>query len=219
MRRSGLALHIFITAVVGVGFYILGELLLPVLTKVIWPPLGIALYFLLFGVVIYTISVIMCKARGDYAAWEKKNLSSVVSTAWKRAVLGLVVLFIASGAFEFLYELEKRNYTKPSSYVFVIDDSGSMTGSDPRMQRVAAIDAIMAKEAADFPYAVYRFTGEVELVRDMAPYQQGEIIEFNPTGGTDIVLALSRAIDDIKAGTLKGGTAPKILLLSDGDSS
>lgn len=218
MRKFGLIWHLLITAAVGVLYFVFGELLLGVTAGVVWQPLAIALYFGLFGLAMYGVSRALCKARGDFRGWQKKNLGVVVSTAYKRAAIALVVLLIASGGFEALYELEKRDLKNASSYIFLIDDSGSMEMNDPDNKRADAIDAIMSKEKADFPFAVYRFTHEAELLRGMAPYRTGETFAFDASGGTDIVGALNKVTDDLASGAVQAGATPKVLLLSDGES-
>ncbi|MBQ8249981.1 MAG: VWA domain-containing protein [Clostridia bacterium] len=220
MRKWGTALHILITAGVGVLFFIIGELLFPILTEIIWAPLGIALYFALFAGAVYGVMFLLNKKRGDYQGWHSKNLGEVVSGAFKKGAIAIAVIFLASGILEFVYELNISTFTMgdASSYVFVIDDSGSMEISDPDMKRADAISEIMEKEDADFEFAIYRFTHEVFKIRDMAPYQKGEQFAFEPTGGTDVVAALRMAVDDIISGELKAGSTPKILLLSDGAS-
>ncbi len=219
MRKWGTALHILITAGVGVLFFIIGELLFPILTELIWAPLGIALYFALFAGVIYGFMFLLNKKRGDYQGWHNKNLGEVVSGAFKKGAIAIAVIFLASGIFEFVYELDFSSFSMgdASSYVFVIDDSASMLGSDPDMKRVDAINNIMEDEDSDFEFAIYRFHSDAARIREMAPYQKGEQFAFNSDGSsTNISAALRLAVDDIISGDLKAGNAPRILLLSDG---
>lgn len=218
MRKHGAVLHLLITAAFGVLFFAVGELLFPFLTKTLPAPLGIAVYFALFGSLMLGVMYRLCKARGDYRGWQKKHLGEVVTASYRRAAIALAVLALAAGLFEFLYELEKIDRTEASSYIFLIDDSGSMAANDPQAQRATAIGTIMEKEDAQFPFAVYRFMGETERVRDMAPYRQGETFAFSPEGGTDIVGALRFVAEEVRGGQIAAGNAPKVLLLSDGES-
>lgn len=218
MRKYGLLLHLLITATIGFVFYIIGEVILHFGEDAVWPPLMLAIYFLAFSTMLYGCSYLLCKARGDRKGWYQKNLGNVVTTAFRHAAIGLVAAFFLAGTLEFFYEMDYRKSANVSSYVFLIDDSGSMENTDPQKKRVEAIGAIMEKEKPDFPFAIYRFTHDVEKLRDMAPYRSGETFDFAPTGGTDIVGALDYVVKDIANKKLAAGDSPKILLLSDGES-
>lgn len=218
MIKYGKAFHIIITALIGVLFAIIGEVILYFLADLIWTPLAIAIYFAVFGGIILFASYRLNKARGDYSGWSKKNLTAVVTAAFKKAAIALLILVVLAGVFEFVYDTEIITSSKASSYTFVIDDSGSMEGSDPDMIRVEAIHDIMKNEKKDFPFAIYRFTHEVEKIRDMDPYDDGEEFAFGPDGLTDIVGALRKVVDDIESGDLEVGKSPRVLLLSDGAS-
>ena len=222
MKRYGMFLHLLLTGLVGLVFAIVGESLYHLLTNVIWKPIGVGLYFALFAAVILGMSFLMAKLRGDYNIWQNREGTTVFSTNYKRAAIAIAVVFMLSGLCEFLYDtdfnkpLRKKSIT---SYVFLIDDSGSMggdRGSDPEMKRVDAISEIMEKESKKTEFAIYRFNDQVERVRDMAPYKKGETYNFSPEGTTDIVGALRRVVDDIVSGELEVGKNPRILLLSDG---
>ena len=230
MRKYGQFWHIIITALVGIAFFaITDDLLFPILihtslfsllTEAVWTPLGIAIYFALFAGTMYGAMYILCKARGDIRGWTMKNLSSVVTSSYKRAALGIAVLVLASGLFEFIYEFDKITPMHSTSYIFLIDDSGSMSGNDPSSERGKAIGVIMSKQDADFPYAVYEFSDSAKLMRSMAPYSPSDTYNFNADGGgTDILGSLETVLNDLERGTLVGaGKAPRILVLSDGYS-
>jgi len=237
MRREGTFLHIIITAVVGFVYFMVSETLFGVLTEVLWPPLGIAIYFGLLALAIYFVLYLLNKARGDYRGWSSKNLSSVVSSAFKKGAIALAVLFVLAGGFEFLYEVDYSSVSEnASSYVFLIDDSGSMnyedTGNDREYARITAIEDIMSDKASDIEFCVYKFQTEAQLVREMAPYKENEsirnikikdeygneILAFDSSdGGTDIIGSLTTVIDDITSGRINAGKSPRILLLSDGE--
>ena len=128
-----------------------------------------------------------------------------------------VAFFGISLLFEFLYELGKEKSIESSSYIFVIDDSGSMATTDPQNKRVRAIHDIM--EDSDREYAVYSFTSVLTQLKDMSTYSPNDHFEFSSWGNTDIIGALSGVLDDLESGRLDGGDNPRILLLSDGQSS
>jgi len=230
MRKYGHALHILITAGLGIVFFsLVDEAIFPFLfhvslfsflTEVVWTPLGIAIYFALFAGAMYGLMYLLCKWRGDYRGWTMKNLTSVVSNSFKRAAIGIAVLFLAAGVFEFLYELDKINTSHSSSYIFLIDDSGSMSGNDPTYEREKAIGKIMSKQDKDFPYAVYEFSGTASQIRPMATYQSTDTYGFDSAGSdTNILGALNTVLDDLENGNLAGaGKSPRVLILSDGYS-
>ncbi|MBR3141796.1 MAG: VWA domain-containing protein [Clostridiales bacterium] len=135
-------------------------------------------------------------------------------------VAGVAVGFFAvSMLFEFLYELGKQKSVEPSSYIFVIDDSGSMASTDPQDKRVKAISDIMADADPDMEYAVYSFTSVLTMLKDMSPWSPSDSYAFSSWGNTDIIGALSGVLDDLESGRIDGGDHPRILLLSDGQSS
>ena len=129
-----------------------------------------------------------------------------------------VAYFGVSLLFEFLYELGKQKFVEPTSYIFVIDDSGSMQGTDPNYKRVQAIHDIMADSDPDMEYAVYSFTDNLTLLKNMSTWNESDYFAFNSYGGTDIIGALSGVMDDLESGRIHGGDHPRILLLSDGNS-
>ena len=130
-----------------------------------------------------------------------------------------VAFFGITLLFEFLYELGKQKSVEPSSYIFVIDDSGSMWGTDPQNRRVTAIGDIMADADPDMEYAVYSFTSVLTMLKDMSPWSPSDSYAFSSWGNTDIIGALSGVLDDLESGRIDGGDHPRILLLSDGQSS
>lgn len=133
--------------------------------------------------------------------------------------LGLAVAFFAlSILFDYLYELGETRVMKPTSYIFLIDDSGSMLETDPEFLRVEAIHDIMSDADPDMPYAVYSFTSDVTMLKDMSTYDEGDEFVFYSDGSTDIIKAVSGVLDDIENGKIDGGDSPRILLLSDGNS-
>lgn len=220
MKKYGTFLHILMTAAVGIVFFIIGEALFPLFTNFMWQPLGIALYFLIFALAIYGSSALFNRLRGDYSAWEKQNLVSTVTSNYKKAAIVLAVVFVASLLFEFSYEVDgkiKFNFSNPkTSYIFCIDNSSSMDTYDPEKKSIKAIGDIMSKEKKNTEFAVYKYDTEVERIRDMAPYVEGEVIDFDRDGLTYIVNALKTILDDIESGTIKVGDSVRILLLTDG---
>ena len=135
---------------------------------------------------------------------------------------GALVVFLLAALFQFIYGLDfKTNISGPSSYVFIIDDSGSTSGSDPDQLRYKAIDDVLQGEDAGMPYMVYSFSDSTVIVRDMGPAAAGEQpLQGQNLGGTMIKGALETAIRDYRNGVWDaGGDKPKVVLLTDGYAS
>ena len=131
---------------------------------------------------------------------------------------GAAVLLGASYAFEVIYEFEvETDETPPSSLVFLIDDSGSMLYNDPGGKRYAAIASAATEAGDDVPYAVYRFSDAVELVRGMAEASEGTALEPGKAdGATCMGAAFEKLLDDFDRGKFDYGDNPRVVLLSDG---
>lgn len=208
--------HIVYTAGAGVAFWILGEILFSTLTEKISAPFGLPIYFLIFFLVVAAILASSSYFKTDFAnAAVKKN---VVSSCKLIAIL-LSVFIVITGLFEFLYELGKQEIPEPTSLIFLIDDSGSMQGTEE--DRVNAINSLMADNNTNLPYAVYKFTDNATLIKEMGAYKSSDhTLGLESEGGTEILGAINTVLNDIKNGKLKNaGAYPKILLVSDGAST
>lgn len=212
-------LHILITGIAGAVFWLIGELLLVPLFEKIWTPLAMGIYFVSFAVIVFIFFFILSVIKGDYSLSVKRKKSDT-RKGLLSAVLMMVILFLITGLFEYIYELNFYTVNPPSSYLFLIDDSGSMAINDKDNERPKAISAVMNDEN-DKEYAVYKFTDEASLIKPMSYYQPDDIkqIEFESDGGTNIIGSLERVLNDILSNKHLGvGTYPRILLLSDGES-
>lgn len=131
---------------------------------------------------------------------------------------GLIGILILSMALEFIYELTPNfKEIKPTSYIFVIDESGSMSSNDSTGLRYDAIPEIMEAEEAGFPYMVYTFSNDTQIVRNMGPLEaEYEPIPVNSNGGTAIYGTILQILKDYKDGVWDGGTNPKVIFLTDG---
>ncbi|HUM85668.1 MAG TPA: vWA domain-containing protein [Lachnospiraceae bacterium] len=132
--------------------------------------------------------------------------------------LGAALILVSGTLFQWIYGLGFGTIKEePTSYVFAIDDSGSMEESDPDQKRYQAIAEILKNKSADFPYAVYEFSSNASLTRKMAPRSDGgEIVSGTSYGGTAIRGTLTKILEDYKNGTWDGGDQPKIIMLTDG---
>lgn len=139
-------------------------------------------------------------------------------------VVALVVLFLAAMGLEAIYGAESVDTSVPTSYIFVLDESGSMYGNDPNMERYNAVNTMMSTVDPSTPYAVYVFGTEAACAKAMAPYSQGGYVAdttLNESvgGGTAIKRALDTVLNDYHGGSfVTGGNLIRVVLLSDGAS-
>lgn len=179
-------------------------------------PLTIGLMFALLSLFVGLGVFIISTVRGTF---EENIMINGSSASVLMIALLAPVLFIALGAlFQWIYGLHiNPDLSEPTSYVFVIDDSGSMEGNDPSQLRYEAIGEVLEKKPSDFPYMVYGFADDVTLLREMQPVSAGTAgLIGNSNGGTSIKSALDQVISDYQKGVWNGGTTPKVILLTDG---
>ena len=131
---------------------------------------------------------------------------------------GIAGIFCLTMLLEYLYELNpSKKIIEPTSYIFVIDESGSMSGNDPEGLRYDAVSEIMNSTDSQLPYMVYAFSSESKILRDMGPMTANEAA-FTVTcdGATSIYETTLRILKDYKDAKWNGGTHPKIIFLTDG---
>lgn len=190
-------------AIVAEPFIRIGERLLPGLVVVPVYFLGL---FLVLGLAVYFIGKI------TYSSTQSRiNM--------KQWVITLLLIIGLSLVFEFIYEIvrSKNKIINFDSYVFILDDSGSMSQNDPNYLRYEAIDKLLEDKKSDFEYAVYSFSNGCTMLREMLPISAGE---FHPSpesaGGTEIMHTLEQVMDDVESGALKLGKNTRVIFLSDG---
>lgn len=214
------SLNIFlllITIIVGIVGWIIGTIIYSSGVNKIAMPLLIGIIFaVLFFLLVITILVYSISS----GSFEKNILTSsnnLVSSIFAIAIIG-VLLFGLSIFFQWIYGMNFVKHVKqPTSYIFVIDDSGSMAENDPQQLRYNAISSVLTNVNPDFPYMIYGFSNDVGIISDMAPVSNGiPKITGDSTGGTSIRAALNRVIQDKVSGAWDGGTSPKVILLTDG---
>lgn len=136
-------------------------------------------------------------------------------------ICSLIGIFVLAMGLEFIYECNPNiKSIEPTSYIFVIDESGSMSGNDPGGLRYEAIPEIMKAAEEGFPYMVYTFSDDTQIIRDMAPLDaEYEPIPVNSDGGTAICGTILRILQDYKNGVWDGGSNPKVVFLTDGSAT
>jgi len=193
-----------IYGIFGEVLYRIGERFLPsiLLTAVYFTGL-----FLFLGLAVYLIGKLIY----SQSRW------SINLTQW---IITFILIMALSCLFEFIYDvIQPSNKLKNfDSYLFVIDESGSMDTNDPQMQRYAAFSSLIEEKPDDFSYGIYSFNDEVQVLREMAPKSvplDGSVA-VNTGGGTAIKGTLSRILSDIQNGMLGDVKNCRVVLLSDG---
>ena len=163
--------------------------------------------FLFLGLAVYLIGkLIYSQSRG-----------SVNITQW---VITFILIIALSCLFEFIYDVIQPGSKRKGfdSYLFVIDESGSMADNDPNGERWQAFASLMETKPDDFSYGIYVFSDDPQQVRAMAPNSEPLDLsgEYMIGGGTAIKATLSRIMTDIEAGELGNVKNCRIVLLSDG---
>ncbi len=145
-----------------------------------------------------------------------RTFKKVSIKQWLGTLAAMLVLTIG---FEWIYEMQFQGQVKQyDTYLFVIDNSGSMDGSDPEGLRFEAIENVLKEKADSFSYAVYLFSDSTELVRKLGDQTEGADYNRGENQGmTAIKRALQKVLEDLENGTLdlrkrKG----HVILLSDG---
>lgn len=211
------ALHTIVTAIAGIVFFFIGEIIYNNIIVNNVAPLTLPIYFLTFMVVMIIVLWALSLKRGTYFETRDKKKKSGHMT--KIIVISLAVMTISSGILELLYEIGgKISPEKATSYIFVIDDSASMQSNDPTNERKNAIDSIMREMDTKLPYAVYLFSDKCQVVKPLSTSVDNDFTLYN-SGGTDIVGALKNVFNDYNNQKNVWGSSPKVLLLTDGVSS
>lgn len=198
------------SAVVGALYFVVGEILYRSLYGNIFTPLLIAIYFL--GMMVFVL--IGVSLIGLTLPKVVRGYRDIVL----RVILLCLAMLMAGGLFEVIYELGFAGRSKePTSYVFLMDNSGSMEDSDPQNQRYEAIQATVRNKEQDFPFAVYSFANTSSQLRPMGPISGGtDFAMEEPAGGTGIRTVLQDLYDDIDNDRIELGKNGKVLLFTDG---
>lgn len=206
-----LPIVVFMT-IFGIVFGILTNLFFDGLVSKIWIPLAIAILFFVFSALVAIIVFFFsehCGSRSDNFGFKKILITY------------FTLLFILTMAFEFIYELGLQPIDpKGDSYIFILDDSGSMVSNDPDKMRVTAVERIVAADNSNTPYAIYSFADDTKRIRGMLPENSTtDDFEMLSDGGTQMLGALTDVFSDIASNVTKTYDSTKVILLSDGDAT
>lgn len=178
-------------------------------------PVLIGVMFLVLAVVVSAAVLAASKAKRGF----DEEFLFLQSTG--AIVLGLAVTAVAVFAvalvLEWIYDRQFAEMPEPTSYIFLLDESSSMEDNDPEKLRYAAVDQVMSGLQTAAPYAAYCFADTTVLCRAMGPYAAGEEVPWQALGGGTMLRGgLERILSDLESGTLAGGEAPLVVMLSDG---
>ena len=210
MKKKLDLITLFVSLIAGCAWWLLGRRLYWLLTGTVPTILVIALYFAGMAVLLLVGCVLSATLRKYTMATRK---------AFGKAAVILLAIALLAGVFQFLYSLDfSRTPTNHTSYIFLLDDSGSMSTNDPKNERAKAVQKVMASQDPDFPFAVYSFSdGCSQLVPMTDASRAGSVqILLQTYGQTYMASAINTILDDLEDGSLDGGKHPRIILLSDG---
>lgn len=202
---------LIVSVIGGTLWCFLGGFLFRLLSEIVWIPLAIGVYFFGMGLLLVLVLLLSTSLNGDTAARSSDR---------RKALLLCLLMFALGVLFEFLYELTPTlKSVKPTSYVFLIDDSDSMRWNDPEDHRSEGLKNMLDSCEDDFPVAVYRFNHNCSMMMDMTAAKNARIpISFSSGGGTDIVNAVKTVVKDLENGVINGGATPRLVVFSDGES-
>ncbi len=209
------------TAIAGLVSFLINQLLYSVLEDIVPKPILIAILVAILALIccgtICGVVMITDSSEDEFLFLDSRG------KLFAGLAVCLVVLFLFTMLFEWIYDHEEMKSVSGSSYVFVLDESGSMTSNDPTYQRYEAVKAVSRNLASDVPYAVYMFSNDCVQIRDMKPKSAGDVQRpadaDQMMSQTYISRALTKVYDDLKSGKLGGGNHPHVILMTDGYAS
>ncbi|KAA9004715.1 VWA domain-containing protein [Paenibacillus spiritus] len=224
MQRKINALLLLFSLAGGAAAFAAGELLLGAKLEE-WPPiLVVGLYFALvaLGVGAGCLLAEMISPRLNGASWRQRYLG----LSWKLLPLAVALLLGVGSLTEFIYELNFGGSKPVKDIVLVIDDSGSMSQSDPSNRRYEAARELIASMDGDNRVAVVSFSDEAAVAQPLIRLKGNNrervlaaIGGLSTTdGGTNLRGALAEAMNVITGASGKERGA-MVILLSDGVSS
>ncbi len=181
------------------------------------PILPVALTFLVFTLALLMLMLLLSVVTGRF----KENVFT------GRSSTGIVVLIILgvcagvallAGLFQFLYQL---NFVKGTdAHIYMVDISYSMDANDPHGKSFDAIDELVDEKGDHFPYMIYTFNDDIQLIRGMLTNaeQEGYKIPVN-TGTTDLYRCLDLMMDDLQSGQWKIPSNTQVIVITDAETS
>lgn len=152
-----------------------------------------------------------------------KQKRQLRSGAFLVLLMALLLLFVSGSSMQFLYSLGVTERSLDiQDYLFVIDDSGSMSGSDPQNKRVVSMRDMLENVTLEKRIGLVGFTELINFDVPLAEAQPAQIErmlsasqQMNSSGGTDIYRALDYSLRMLDDGQNRNAM---IVLLTDGAS-
>lgn len=201
-----------------------GELLLD-RTLEDWPSiLVVGIYFAIaaLGIGLGCLIAEAISPRLNGMSWRRRYLG----LSWKLLPLMVALLLGVGALMEFVYELNFGGTKPVANIVMVIDDSGSMSQSDPDNSRYRAAEALVQRMDKGRQVAVITFNSTVTVAQPLTPLSKGgnreqvlqAISNLQTTdGGTNLGGALNEAMNVIRSDDA-ANRGSMVILLSDGIS-
>lgn len=152
-----------------------------------------------------------------------KHKRQLRSGAFFVLLLALVLLFVSGSGMQFLYSLGvTERILDIQDYLFVIDDSGSMTDSDPQNKRIVSMRDMLENVTPEKRIGLVSFTELIKFEIPLAEAQPAQVVrmlsasqQMMSKGGTDIYRALDHSLLMLDDGQNRNAM---IVLLTDGVS-
>lgn len=214
--------NIFATAaslIAGLIYFLPGEILYGLMRGNLPGPVTIALYFLGLALCVFIVIFLLSKILGNYA-YIHYTFNRLIATVLILTIIGVPLV---SAGCEFLYELGIGAVAQPKNFVFLIDDSGSMTGpsgNDPTNQRFDVVEQVANSLPPDSTVGIYIFADSTEAIYPVGTAYPGSIsvpsdAVYQIGSGTALYDCISTVAKDLTPEMTKSAT--KFIILTDGD--
>ncbi len=199
-----------------------GNIVYGLLINQVWKPLVVALFFLILSGTIFLSIWLFSKLLGDFDYFMKNPINNKTFKRW--VPIMFAAIFLVSMLLEFIYEIGGDFIaSQPTSYIFALDISGSMTITDPNNQEAEAVSKIVSQMDDKFPFAVYTFSDGVKCVEKMhkkTDKDNDKKWDFEYYGMTSMYGVIDEILNDYEKAqndnSWVGGNSPRIILVSDG---
>lgn len=212
---------LIIALVAGVAAGAAELMLYGALSDTMGKPMMIGLMMLLFALIMaVVITVVVCvSGSSGNCLWFLESRGVLVIAT----VLALALVFAAGMGLEWVYDRTEITTDIGDAYIFLIDESGSITQSDPSGERYAAVNALMSSTPDNVPYMVYMFDDKCVKIRDLAPHSAGAVVrpadaDTTMLGLTFVEGALETVYQDLMNSSDQTVT-PHVILLCDGSAN